>query len=165
METRLEADWRVLGFDLRLSTQYHQVRRRFFERWNIRAAFLGVVLGSGAAVGILAEHPRAAVAIALALTVVQGLNLVIGFSRLAWLHGDLYRRFIDLEVQWLKTACTPEALASLTVARRVLEKEEPTPLPYLVRRCQIDVMRRDGNPENEWPVHGFWQRALAQYRV
>jgi hypothetical protein len=164
VETILERDWRVLGFDLRLCSLYHQERRRFFERWNDLTAFLGVLLGSGTAISLLQSSPRLAVSIAFAMTVVQALNLVIGFSRRAWMHGDLYRSFIDLEIDWVKSTASPETLADLTVCRREVEKQEPAPMPYLVRRCHIELMRREGHPPDQWPPKlRAWQRAFAQF--
>ncbi len=162
-ETTLERDWRELGFDLRLCSHYHLERKRFFDWWNHVSAFLAVLLGSATAVALLATNPKVAMVVAIAVTVIQGFNLVIGFSRQAWTHGDLYRQFIDLEIDWMKAEPSVKALSDLGAARRALEKTEPTPMPYLIRRCHIDIMRRDGNPKSEWPRLGFWQRAFANY--
>lgn len=162
-ESELEREWRVLGFDLALCSHYHQEQRRFFERWNMAAAFFGVVLGSATAASLIKQMPDIAIVISLALTIIQGLNLVIGFSRMAWAHGDLYRRFIDLEMKWREAPRRKESLIELTNERRKIEQSEPTPMPYLVRRCQIDVMRREGYAKDQWPRLHLVQRAFAQY--
>ncbi len=162
-ETDLERGWRVLGFDLALGSHYHQERRRFFERWNMVSAFLGVVLGSATAASLIKQWPQAALVAALLLTFIQGLNLVIGFSRMAWTHGDLYRRFIDLEMKWRETSCSEKALIALGNERRRIEQGEPNPMPYLVRRCHIDVARREGYPDAGCPKLGFFARRLAHY--
>ncbi|MFT3791557.1 MAG: hypothetical protein QM741_10850 [Rudaea sp.] len=162
-ESELEKDWRVLGFDLALCSHYHQERRRFFERWNRATAFFGVIMGTATVSSLLGKLPDYAVAASVAVTIVQGLNLVIGFSRLAWLHGDFYRRFIDLEMKWRETQRSKAALNSLTNERRKIEQGEPPCLPYLVRRCQIELMRRDGYSMSEAPRLTLPQRFFAQY--
>lgn len=88
---------------------------------------------------------------------------MVGFSRMAWTHGEFMRRFIDLENEWRRTEMSHDAYVRLENVRRDIEKDEPAPMPYLVELCHIAIMRRQGRPKDEWPKLKSWQRHLANY--
>lgn len=161
----LKEQWFALGFRLKLCGHYHLERRRFFERWNRIATFLSVVLGSGTALALVGngENKQLALWLAFAVTVVSAGNLVIGFARHAWEHAHLFGRFIDLENAWRRTPQSEAAYLDLMERKGELDKAEPTPMPYLITRCQIDVMRREGYKEAEWPSLNWFQRTFAHY--
>lgn len=159
----LTSSWFEFGMALRLGCHYHQERRRFFERWNNLSAFAGVVFSSAALATFKTNNTEFAIWLTLFVAVVQAANLVVGFSRKAWNHGDLMKKFVDLEMEWRRADESVERLVELQAKRLELEKQEPTPMPYLVQRCHIDLMRRNGYPKEQWPKLGWWKRMLAQY--
>lgn len=160
----ISGQWHALGFCLRLSSAYHLERRRFFEDWNRRGQFVSVVLGSAACVALSGGHgTSAALWLAFSATVLSAANLVIGFGRRSWEHARLHDQFVDLENQHRRESPTRDAYNDLMERRRNLEKTEPAPMPYLITRCHIGLMRADGYEQTQWPQLSLFQRLFANY--
>lgn len=160
----LRGEWFRTGMRIRLSSLYHLERRRFFEDWNRVTQFLSVVLGSGACVALVNETSKgAAIWLTFAVTVLSAANLVVGFGRRSWDHARLHDQFVDLESEQRRAECTKGSLNDITERKRNLDKAEPAPMPYLVTRCQIDLMRADGYESNEWPKLHWFKRMAANY--
>lgn len=160
----LSQKWYALGFRLRLCSAYHLERRRFFENWNRLAQFLAIVLGSGACVALAGGYgTQPAIWLAASVSVLSAANLVIGFGRRSWEHARLHDQFIDLENAWRRADETQDAYNDLMERKRNLDKAEPVPMPYLITRCHIDLMRADGYQRKEWPPLSWFQRLFANY--
>lgn len=161
--TDLDIDWFQLGLRLRLCSAYHLDRRRFFEGWNRIAQFLGIVLGSGACVALIGQSTTAALWLTLGVTVLSAANLVIGFGRHSWEHARLHDQFVDLSNAHRRMECTQDNYNALMEQKGDIDKREPVPMPYLITRCHINLMRADGYPRNEWPSLGRFKWLFANY--
>ena len=162
--TEVEDPWHEFKFVVQCSVRYHMRRRRFFERWSTLSSALSVVFGSATVSTLLsADFQRVALWTAAAVTAVQILDLVIGTSRQAWIHGDLYRRFLDLEAKATLAEYTPAALAGLKASKMMIDAEEPPALRVLWHICYNEVMRSMGYEQSQLlriPVLSRW---LAHY--
>jgi hypothetical protein len=161
-----EPSWYELGMGIKLSVHYHQERKRFFARWDNTSNLLGLLLSSGATIALWHDSSHSqgiALYLAFAVAVVQGFALVIGFSRKASQHNDFCRCYLDLLKKWTVAEESTEMYNNIESERLDIEKIEPTPMPYLVERCHIDLMRREGFPRDRWPKLNLFKRAFAQY--
>lgn len=159
----LSRKWYALGFRLRLCSAYHLERRRFFEDWNRIVQFFAVVLGSGACLALVGKGTEPALWLTFGVTVLSAANLVFGFGRRSWEHARLHDQFVDLENEHRRAAGTLDDFNDLMERKRNLDKVEPVPMPYLITRCQIDLMRADGYEREEWPELHWFKHALANY--
>lgn len=159
----LSKQWFALGFKLRLCSAYHLERRRFFEYWNRLVQFLAIVLGSGACVALTGKGTELAMWLTFGVTALSAANLVIGFGRRSWEHARLHDQFVDLENAHRREAPSTESYIDLMERKRNLDKVEPVPMPYLITRCHIDLMRADGYEEDKWPRLHWCKRLLANY--
>lgn len=159
----LSKQWHGLGFKLRLCSAYHLERRRFFEFWNRLAQFLAIALGSSACLALTGKGTQLAMWLTFDVTILSAANLVIGFGRRSWEHARLHDQFVDLENVYRRASCSVDSYNDLMERKRNLDKAEPVPMPYLITRCHIDLMRADGYEEETWPKLRPWQRLLANY--
>jgi hypothetical protein len=162
-EGELSKQWFKLGFRLRLSSTYHLERRRFFEDWNRLTQFLAIVLGSGACVALVGKGTELAIWMTFGVTVLSAANLVIGFGRRGWDHARLHDQFVDLENAHRRATCSQDTYNDLMERKRNLDKAEPVPMPYLITRCQIDLMRADGYEVDRRPKLHWAKRLFANY--
>jgi len=162
-ESDLGTDWFQLGLRLRLCSAYHLERRRFFESWNHRAQFFSIVLGSGACALLIGTNTGLAAWLTFGVTVLSAANLVIGFGRHSWEHARLHDQFVDLENAYRRAECTRASYNDLMQQKRELDKREPIPLPYVITRCHINLMRADGYECDEWPELGKFKWLFANY--
>lgn len=155
--------WHELYFDLRLSSRYHTERRRFFARLHHWFAAIAAILGSATFVALLTDAPKPLTLLLSAIVALgAGLDTVIGFAARAAAYGELARRFIELERQFIAANPDESKYAKILGERRLIEADEPPSMPLLVRRCHRDLMRQDGHPQSEWPPMGRLPRWFAQ---
>jgi len=162
-KTELSRQWFALGFKLRLCSAYHLERRRFFEFWNRLAQFLAIALGSSACLALTGKGTQTAMWLTFSVTILSAANLVIGFGRRSWEHARLHDQFVDIENAYRRATSSLDAYNDLMERKRNLDKAEPVPMPYLITRCHIDLMRADGHDEREWPKLHWCKRLLANY--
>lgn len=159
----LKERWHVLYFDLRLSSRYHGERRRFFARLHHWSTALAALLGSATFVALLADAPTwSSLLLSGIVAVTAAVDTAIGFSARANTYGELARRFIELEREFIAATPSEGEYTRLLGARRLIEADEPPALPALVQRCHRDLMRLDGHPESAWPRLGWFGRWFAQ---
>ena len=166
----LEKDYNRLLFGVRRSVRYHSRRRQHYERLHNAVLFLALVLGSvtvatfAAAIG--ADWPLWLKSLpAATVSLLAGLDLVVGSTRQAWLHADLARQFIDLERRLARgqTDLTPTLIEEVTAARLTIEATEPPVLRVLDTLCHNELLRAMGyDPAREVRV-GFFQRLFAPF--
>lgn len=153
-----------LLFGVRRSIRYHVRRRMFFDRLNLTASAVSVIFGSAAMVAMLNDLGRGWVTAAAAVvTVFATINLVVGSARMARLHADLARRFVELEQQIvLADAAAASAVSRFTATRLGIEAEEPPVLRVLDSLCHNELMRAMGYPSGSLLRIRWHQRLLAQ---
>ena len=153
-----------LIFGVRRSVRYHVRRRMFFDRLNLSASALSVVFGSAAMAAMLGDVSRAwGLAAAAMVTIISTVNLVVGSSRMARLHSDLARKFIELDKQiTVMGSEAASALQSFQAARLDIESEEPPILRVLDTLCHNELMRALGYPSSQMIRVAFIPRLFAQ---
>lgn len=141
----------------RLSSRYHQQRRRVLMRRSRIAGYLGVAMSMGMVASLIQDAPKF---IQLALPFLVALatlaDTLFGFTAQAFEHLALYRRYMELEQWLLKNEATPaEALARITA----IEADEPPVNQTAVDVCDNELLVAHGH-EAEHRVHP-WARMLA----
>ena len=135
----------------------------FFDRWHVITSFLGVIFGSATFLSILAGAGAGyALAAAAIVTLSSAIDLVVGTVKIARLHADLARQFINLE----KTLIPEESLSrldDLETQRLEIEAAEPPPLRVLDSMCHNELLRGMGYPSSEFKTIRWYQRLLAQF--
>ncbi len=161
--TALEDERYGLLFGVRKSIRYHSRRRRFFERIELMSHFSSLVFGSAAVAVVLSTYPKEYAAYAGAfVSVMAAMNLVIGVSRMARLHEELARRFVELEkAMSLAGDVSEQQLAEFYGKRLDIEADEPPAMRILDAMCHNEVARAEGwGPEEFVPLR-WYQRWLA----
>lgn len=143
----LESEWHGITFDVRRSVRYHMCRRRTYERFDKITNMLSVIFGSAAVYGVLETNSKSwALGAAAVVTITSSINLVIGSSQRAREHGDLARRFIELEKRLLGEP-NAEVLYQVKQERLTIEAEEPPVLQILDCMCYNDQLRAEGRDD------------------
>ena len=152
-------------FGIRRSIRYHVRRRMFFDRLNLSASALSVIFGSAAMAAIIGKLGSEWVAAAAGIvTVISTINLVVGSARMARLHSDLARKFIDLEKKIVAQGAAAESsVRDFQAARLDVEAEEPPVLRVLDTLCHNELMRAMGYPPAQMIRVAWYQRLLAQF--
>lgn len=154
-----------LLFGVRRSVRYHVRRRMFFDRLNLSASAASVIFGSAAMAAMLSNLGTEWVVLATGIvTILSAINLVVGSSRMARLHADLAKRFIDLEKRIVVAGEKAEAsLLEFQAERLDIEMEEPPVLRVLDTLCHNELMRSMGYPASSLVQVAWWQRWPAQF--
>lgn len=157
--------WALL-WAVQKSQRYHGRRSVFFDRLNKTTSLVGL-LGGTAVVASLGETAPAWVALAgaLAVAVLSGLDLVVGTSEMARRHNDLRRRFCELEAEMQAKPHVDEMLLSAWKSKRLaIESDEPPSYVALDILCDNELRRAYGHLASEPPHPLPWlQRATAQF--
>lgn len=154
--------WNDLLFGVRRSVRYHERRRDFFETWNLATSAISLLFGSAALYSLLRNCEALLLWSALIVTVASILDLVVGTSRMAHLHSDLGRRFIDLEKQMvLQGTATGDSLKQICAARLDIEKDEPPVKRALDVLCYNELVYAMGYDEKYYRRVGFFKRLTA----
>lgn len=134
-----------ISFYVQRNIRYHMRRAAFFTRWSRVTSFVGVFLGSAAAVTFLADLgtlPKIIPsALAAVVAILSAVELVVGVSQLAWLHTDLRRRYLDIDERLqADPQMSPEHIRELKSAIRRIEAEEPPTMAALELMARNDVI-------------------------
>ena len=153
-----------LMFGVRRSVRYHVRRRMFFDRLNLSASAISVIFGSAAMAAMIGGLGQGWVTAAAGIvTIISTINLVVGSSRMARLHSDLARRFIELEKKiTVMGASADDAVRELCAARLDIEAEEPPILRVLDTLCHNELMTAMGYPPSQLIGVAWHQRLFAQ---
>ncbi|MGY6276724.1 hypothetical protein [Methylomonas sp. MgM2] len=95
------------------------------------------------------------------------LDMVIGYSKRANLHGDLRERFANLEIYMVSGPADNEADWQIYQRQRLLiEKDEPAIYRVVDGLCRNELLIAEGFSRNDAPQHFFkccfWHRWTAQ---
>lgn len=159
--------WHLL-FGVRRSVRYHDRRRGFYESFHTVVVFLSVIGGSATiaafSTAVGSHFPLWLKLLPAALiTVLSGLDLVLGSVRKAWLHADLERRFVELE-RYLSAGPESAALVSEGWDRRLaIEVDEPPVLKVLDAMCHNELLRSERYPKEAQVPISVWQRFFAHW--
>lgn len=154
-----------LLFGINRSARYHSHRRRFYESWNTATVALAVLGGSSAAVAFFSTPASSWLGAAFAgvVALASALDLAVGTSRCANLHGDLARRFIALEQRFAHGRnLEDEEFEQLTRMRLEIESGEPPVLRLLDVICHYELLRALGDQRRP-PRIPLWRRVLAPW--
>jgi len=121
-----------LIFRVDVSVRYHDRRRAFFDLMHKLVAAVSVLGGSAAVFGVvslLKEWQFGELTIlvgALAVSMLNTLDLVIGFSPKAREHDSLYRRYIELDAEMVKDLNpSPETVRAWESKVLMIERDDP----------------------------------------
>ncbi|MBF0135097.1 MAG: hypothetical protein H7833_00175 [Magnetococcus sp. DMHC-1] len=154
-----------LLFGVRRSIRYHNRRRMFFDRWNSLTNAISVIFGSATFLAVLqgAGGNRIALWTSALVTIVTVADRVGETAKMARLHFDLARRFIDLEKRIIAATPTDDAVIALTAVRLDIEADEPPILRILDTLCHNEMLRAMGYEEWRFVKIGWFQRQVAQF--
>lgn len=162
-EEQMLDEWYKLEFGVRRSVRYNLRRRAFFEFWHRVTSASAVLFGSATLTSLFANLPAHWTAAAAGVvTLLGGIDLVIGLAARAWTHADIARRFIELEKQMVTAPRSDAELRRLINARLDIERDEPPVLGVLNVICHNDLLRAQGMYSQIVPVTWF-QRRLAHF--
>lgn len=161
MDQWTEESWAryfALTYRSRLSTLYHRKRERFFslcDKWSTAAT---LIAGSAAFSRVMTDE-GGAVLIGVIVVIASMLKLVMGWSDKARAHALLAQKFIQLDAAM--AAAGPMAADQLDAFESqliALDAEEPPALSALVRLCQNELDRSQGQyrPANALAWHERW---------
>lgn len=155
-----------LLFGVRRSVRYHSRRRQFFDRYRLFTNAVSVIFGSAAIAAVLSPLGKEyTVGAAAVVTVFSLIDLVVGSARMARLHEDLGRQFIELEKETISIAegqFTEENALRLTAARLSIEADEPPVKRVLDSLCHNELLRAMGYGREEFVKVRWYQRLFAQ---
>ena len=136
----------------------------FFERYNLFTNALSVIFGSAAIFAIVKEFQWAGITAGALVTIASAVNLVVGSTRMARVHEELTKRFIELEKCLILAGEYDEQKCTEFFANRLdIEATEPTALRVLDSICHNELMRAMGYEDDhpEMLVIGPLQRLCA----
>jgi hypothetical protein len=163
---RLQKDRDGLLFNVRRSVRYHSRRRQFFDRYRLFTSAVSAIFGSAAIASVLSSAGKEyTVAAGACVTFFSILDLVIGSARMARLHEELYRRFIELEKQLIAIPIdqfTEENLQKFTASRLEIEADEP-PIKRVLDSLVYNELARAMGVDKKYFIYIKWyQRLFAQ---
>lgn len=158
----LDDAWHGLQFDVRRSVRYHRRRQSFFERLDLAADVLLVLLGAILIYGIFAPRPDGLALAAAATFTAMMIIPLASAPRQARLHAGLARRFIELECQLLADPAH-DLLQQISAARLTIEMGEPPVLRVLDALCHNEQLRAQGQLEYRVGPITQLQRMFAQW--
>lgn len=153
-------------FGVNTSIRYHQKRRAFFSlmhRVTIGAAMV-VSSAAFAALSLGESLPWVARWIALGVAALTAFDWVIGYSEMARLHDQLYRRFSKLAAEIV--AVVDPSIEQVRKWRReelLIEADEPSQLRVLTRVCHNEEAQAQGYEEEYIHPVGFFQRLFMHF--
>lgn len=147
MDQWTEESWTryfALTYRSRLSTLYHRKRERFFslcDKWSTAAT----LIAGSAAFSRLTTDEGGAVLIGVIVVIASMLKLVMGWSDKARAHALLAQKFIQLDAAMAAAGVmTADQLDTFESQLIALDAEEPPALSALVRLCQNELDRSQG---------------------
>lgn len=154
----VECERSDLSFDTAKSIRYHSYRRSYFKNFENLTKILTAVSGTAAFVSILGEMRIISLFFSLLIAIAATSDLVIDFSERATLYDRLYKEFCDLGIS-IETNENPTThdIVDWKRKRLELEREEPTPIDLLERRCSAEECRARG-----WDVPPEWDLSRCQ---
>ncbi|MEM5534969.1 hypothetical protein WNY58_01070 [Neptuniibacter pectenicola] len=152
-------------FAVRRSVRYHSRRQAYFTRAHHVATVINFVAGSAAVVAALQEtDPIVLAIIAATVSAVSAVDMITGNAEKAWMHGDLKKRFINLESEQLQIDTgTNASLSDLACKRLQIEADEPPVHRALDIMCHNELARAMGFEDKDMEKLGWFKRFTAHW--
>jgi hypothetical protein len=123
-----------------------------------------VIFGSTTIGGVVRSIDLLVVISGAVVTLFSALNLVVGTVRMARLHEDLARKFVDLEKDIVVAGDLSENAYRTFCAKRLeIERDEPPVLRVLDSICHNELLRAMGYDRTHYVEIAWYQRLLAQF--
>lgn len=155
-----------LLFDVRRSMRYHDRRRAFFERMH-RVTNVLTVLMAGSVLfelGRAGETAAWLMLLGVAAALLAALDMVVGYGARAALHGDLKRRFAELEIAMARGGLEPQQWAEHEITRLAIERDEPPVYRALDLLCHNEQLAAEGVQDAKHRATlSWWQRNTSQF--
>jgi len=154
-----------LLFGVRRSIRYHDRRRAFYEQLHHVTSLLTILMAGSVLFDVAkkGETDGWLTAVSVAAALLAALDMVVGYSKRANLHGSLRERFVNLEIEILKGAADDAAWVGYQTQRLLIEKDEPPIYKVLDCLCHNELLEAEGvkDPQYFFNAH-FWQRWTSQ---
>lgn len=157
-----------LLFDVRRSIRYHDRRRAFYEQLHHFTSLLTILM-AGSVFFDLAKSGETATwlqCLSVIAALFAAMDMVIGYSKRAALHGNLRERFAMLEIDMVDGDTAPATWSKYQRERLIIEKDEPPIYKVLDNLCRNDLLEAEGFNRRDNPEHFFsatwWQRFTSQ---
>lgn len=142
----------------RRSLRYHDRRSKFFENCHRGALLVGLFGYSAILSNMIAPSLHKWLAVAVAITF--AFDIVVGFSRKAWLHADLKQRFLEME-ELLVGPQNDEQLDGVERMILKIERGEPPVMRALDVLCHNELAQAEGI-DDQYRVR-WYQRVTAHF--
>ena len=167
---KTENGYQDLLFGIRRSVRYHIRRQKFFRNFHRIVLFLSLILSS-VTVAALAEAVGANWPLwgkllpAAIISVLAGIDLVVGSAEKSWQHSDLARQFIKLERRLVSGSADldEELIRNVEDKRLKIEGAEPPVLRVLDTICHNEMMRAMGHKKDKMIKVTIIQRWCAPF--
>jgi hypothetical protein len=150
----------------RRSSRYHSRRRQFFDRYRLFTSAVSALAGSAAIATVISSLGKEFTIIAGSIvTFFSILDMVVGSSRMARLHEDIYRRFVALEKDIVvlgESEWTEQKAKALTARRLEIEADEPPIKRVLDCLVYNELARAMNIADTKFVQIRWYQRILAQ---
>ncbi len=136
-----------LLFGVRRSVRYHVRRRRFFGRARKLITFLTAMAGVATLALVLAKvDPRWVLGAAVLVSLTGVIDLILDTAGGARLHGELARRFIELEMDMVEAGenIADQQLREFAKRRLRIELDEPPTMRVLDCVCHNELVQAMG---------------------
>lgn len=157
-----------LLFGVRRSVRYHDRRRAFYERCHHLTSLLTILM-AGSVLFELGKPGDVAgwlKAISVFAALLASMDMVVGYSKRATLHGDLRERFALLEIAMIDGGVEDSAWQKHQRERLMIEKDEPPIYKVLDLLCHNELAEAEGFKRRDSPEYFFkaswWQRFTSQ---
>ncbi|KAA0014405.1 hypothetical protein F0A17_01785 [Billgrantia pellis] len=144
------------------NVRYHTRRASLFSQWHKATAFVGVFLGSSAALSfLLADSSTLASGMAAVVAFFSAVDLVVGTAAKEAQHMELRRRWVALQRRLESEGLSPEVY----LERRTIELDEPAELSIVEMQARNDAtLAMLGNEGRDQLLVIPWhQRILGQF--
>lgn len=162
--TEVQDDVWNLSFDVGKSKRYHAYRRSFWQGWDYWTKVSSIVTGASVVISVAGEKSVLAAVFAVLVALSSAADVVLGFGSRAKLHDELYRRWADLDIAIESLqAPTTEQVSALRRVRLEIERDEPTVLDLLERRCSAEeCLGRGCEVRESWKL-SRWEFRISQF--
>ncbi|MDE0206128.1 MAG: hypothetical protein OXP66_08900 [Candidatus Tectomicrobia bacterium] len=163
----MSQEYGMLLFGVQRSVRYHMRRRRFFDGITRVTNAASLIFGSSALFVLLfhempSEHFSWAPLIPAIVGAVSIVALVYESPRMARVHSELARKFIELEQRMvLEPDADGDTLKQFRAQKLVIEVDEPPIHRILDALCRNELIRAYGYDKRMYPATRF-ERLTAQ---
>lgn len=164
----MNQDYGRLLFGVQRSVRYHMRRCRFFDGMNRVTYAAALIFGSSSLFVLHYEMPSPETSWLKIIPGIVGAAAILGLvyeaPRMARLHSELARRFIELEKSIIVRPEGDESVLRQFQAQKLaIEVDEPPIHRILDALCRNEVIRAGGYDENQLYPAKWYERLTAQF--